>query len=112
MHQSILSVAVMEPFEGLESEFLRVLNELYSVMERKGFARDTLLRNRLHPPHYFNIRYWSSAEAPREAQEDPEVQRCWAQLGHLCHMRRVHEALDEVDWRNLPPSSAPDTQAP
>jgi hypothetical protein len=107
MSESIVSVAVMEPLEGLEGEFLRVLNELYTVMERKGFARDRLLRNRHDPPHYFNIRSWSYPEARREAQEDPEVQRCWARLGHLCHMRRVHDALDEVDWRSLPPPAEP-----
>jgi hypothetical protein len=103
MSKSFLSVAVMEPLDGLESEFLRVLSELYSVMERKGFARDVLLRNRLDPPQYFNLRYWSSPEARREAQEDPQVQRCWAQLGHLCHMRRVHEFLEEVDWKSVAP---------
>ena len=103
----MLSVAVMEPLEGLEAEFLHVLKQLYTVMERKGFARDVLLSNRHSPPNYFNIRYWSSPEARREAQEDPEVQRCWARLGHLCHMRRVHDALYEVDWRkiNIPAES-------
>ena len=101
MSESILSVAVMEPLEGLEAEFLSVLSELFTALEQKGLARDLLLRNRHHPPHYFNIRYWTFPEARREAQEDPDVQRCWARLAHLCHMRRVHDTLDEVDWRSL-----------
>lgn len=104
MNEPILSLAVMEPVEGMEPDFLRVLQQLYSIMEKKGFARDVLLRNRRHPPHYFNLRYWSSLEARQEAQEDPDVQRCWAQLGLLCHMRRVHDTLDEVDWREAPAS--------
>jgi hypothetical protein len=99
MGESILSLAVMEPFEGVEQEFLSVLSELYSVLERKGYSRDVLLRNHNQPPHYFNIRYWTSSAARQEAQEDPDVHRCWARMGHLCHMRRVHDTLDEVDWK-------------
>ena len=89
----------MEPFDGAEAEFLSVLRELYSLLERKGYSRDELVRNRMDPPQYFNIRHWISPQARQEAHEDPEVHRCWAKLGHLCHMRRVHEILDEVAWR-------------
>ncbi len=89
----------MEPLEGSEEEFLRVLRELYSLLERKGYSRDELLRNHNHPPNYFNIRRWLSPQARLEAHEDPEVHFYWAQLGHLCHMLRVHETLDDIDWR-------------
>jgi quinol monooxygenase YgiN len=105
MADSIISIAVMEPLDGLEEDFLRILAELYALMERKGYSRDTLLRNRKQPPHYIHIRYWSSLTARQEAQEDPAVQRCWARLGNLCHMLRVHDVLDEVDWRSAPPDS-------
>jgi hypothetical protein len=96
---SLLSIAVMEPFEGSEDEFLRVLRELYALLEGKGYSRDELFRNRMTPPQYFNFRRWVTPQARLDAHEDPEVHRYWAQLGHLCHMRRVHETLDEVDWR-------------
>src|SRR5512138_59787 len=98
MQDSILSIAVMEPFTGCEEEFLSVLHELYTLMERKGYASDMLLRNRQDPPHYINIRHWKSLDLRQEAHEDPAVHRLWARLGNLCFMRRVHEVLDEVDW--------------
>jgi hypothetical protein len=101
MANKILSIAVMEPFDGQEREFLSVLRELYSLMERKGYSRDVLLRKASSPPSYFNIRHWTTSQARQEAHEDPEVHRCWAQLGHLCHMRRVHEVLEEVDWKGI-----------
>lgn len=99
MAEKIYSVAVMEPFDGKEQEFLAVIHELYSLMERKGYSSDTLLRNHKEPPQYVHVRCWSSAATRQEAQEDPEVHQCWAQLGHLCHMRRVDETLDEIDWK-------------
>ncbi len=99
MSDGIFSIAIMEPFDGHEREFLAVLRELYALMERKGYSRDSLARSSDGPPQYFNIRRWTSAHARQEAHEDPDVHRYWAQLGHLCHMRRVHETLDEVDWK-------------
>lgn len=104
---SIVSIAVMEPFDGAEQEFLRILRELYALLERKGYSHDELLRNRLDPPQYFNIRHWVSLQARLDAHEDPEVHRYWAQLGNLCHMRRVHEILDEVDWQTGRPVGQP-----
>lgn len=99
MSKKVMSLAVMEPFDGKESEFLACLHDLYSLLERKGYSRDELLRGHQDAPYYINVRYWTSAEARRDAQEDPEVHRFWAQLGHLCQMRRVHETLEVVDWK-------------
>jgi len=107
MANSLVSIAVMEPFEGQEKEFLGILSNLYTLMERKQYSRDILLRNRQEPPVYFHIRYWTSPDARQEAHEDPEVHRHWARLGHVCLMRRVHETLDEVDWRNAEPAPRP-----
>ncbi len=97
--ESIVSIAVMEPFDGHEEEFVSVLHDLYSLMERKAYSTNLLLRNRKTPPQYINVRHWVSEQARQDAHEDPEVHRCWAQLGHLCRMIRVHEILDEVDWK-------------
>jgi hypothetical protein len=107
MANSLVSIAVMEPFDGQEKDFLGILSELYALMERKQYSRDILLRNRQEPPVYFHIRYWASPDARLEAQEDPEVHRCWARLAHVCLMRRVHETLDEVDWRGAEPAARP-----
>jgi hypothetical protein len=101
MNDSILSIAVMEPFPGCEEEFLTVLHELYTLMQRKAYSENTLLRNRLDPPHYINVRRWNSVQAREDAHEDPEVHQYWARLGHLCFMRRVHEILDEVNWKAI-----------
>lgn len=105
MSESIFSIAIMEPFEGLENEFVSLLNELYTYLEQKGYCQNTLLCNGENPPLYINTRRWTSPEARWEAQQDPEVQHCWARLGHLCHMRRVYETLGEVDWKKVKPCS-------
>jgi quinol monooxygenase YgiN len=101
MLDSIYSIAIMEPFDGKEQEFLSVLHELYSLMERKGYSSDSLYRDRNEPPSYVHVRHWTSIAARQEAHEDPELHRCWAKLGHLCQMRSVHQMLDEIDWRAI-----------
>jgi quinol monooxygenase YgiN len=94
----IISVALIEPIAE-EQELLFVLNELYSLMERKGYSRDELLRSRNEPAYFIHIRRWSSEKARQEAHEDPDVHRYWARLGQLCHIPRVHEVMDQVDWK-------------
>lgn len=96
MPESLISIAVMEPLPGCEDEFLQTLRELYALMHRKNYSRNQLFSNRIEPKHYFNIRYWTSPEARNEAHEDPEVHRCWARLGNLCRMVRVHQTLDDL----------------
>jgi hypothetical protein len=91
----ILSIAVMEPYDGREQEFVELLHEFYAVLVEKNYSRDQLLKNR-NTPHYVNIRYWASEEARRSAHEDPDVHRFWARLGLLCQMRAVYETLEGV----------------
>jgi heme-degrading monooxygenase HmoA len=98
--ESIVSIAIMQPYDGHEQEFLQILTDLYGLMERKGYSSDTLMRDHQQPPQYFHIRYWNSAQARLEAREDPEVHRFWAQLSSTCHMRRVYEELEMVDWKS------------
>jgi len=98
---TVLSIAVMEPFHGYEEEFMTVLHDLYSLMESKGYSRDILLRNPAEPTYFINVRYWKTPEMRQEAHEDPDVHRCWARLGHQCKMVRVHQTLDEIDWRTI-----------
>jgi hypothetical protein len=95
----ILSIAVMEPYDGREEEFVATLREFYAVLVQKKYSRDQLLKNR-STPHYVNIRYWASEEARRSAQEDPDVHKFWARLGLLCQMRAVYETLEAVPGFN------------
>ena len=92
----VLSMAVMEPFDGKEQEFERVLTEFYAMLRRKNYSRDELLRSSTNTPHYVNIRHWVSEEARAQAHEDPDVHRYWAQIGLLCQMRAVYETLEAV----------------
>ncbi len=95
----ILSIAVMEPYDGKEDEFVELLREFYTVLREKKYSRDQLMKNK-RTPHYVNIRYWASEEARRSAHEDPDVHRFWARLGLLCQMRAVYETLDQVPGFN------------
>ena len=91
----ILSIAVMEPFDGRENEFVQTLREFYRVLAEKKYSRDQLLKNK-RTAHYVNIRYWASEQARRDAQEDPDIHKFWSRLGLLCDMRAVYETLDHV----------------
>jgi hypothetical protein len=91
----ILSMAVMEPFEGEEAEFEQVLTEFYAMLRRKNYSRDELLRS-AKDGHYVNIRHWRSVEARDQAHEDPDVHHYWAKIGLLCQMRSVYEQLEPI----------------
>jgi len=91
----VLSMAVMEPFEGKEAEFEQVLTDFYAMLRQKNYSRDELLRS-TKSPHYVNMRHWLSEEARREAHEDPDVHRYWAKIGLLCQMRAVYETLEPL----------------
>lgn len=100
MPDPFVSIAVLEPNEGQEEELLAVIHDLYALLEAKGYSRDELLRSRREPVYFINVRYWTSEQARLEAHEDPEVHRQWARLGQLCHIPRVHEIMDVIDWKN------------
>ncbi len=100
MADQLVSIAIMEPFEGREHEFLGTLRELYALMQRKGYSHDELFNNRNNPQQFCNVRHWTSEAARHDAHEDPEVHRFWAQLGNLCLMRAVYESLEGIDWRS------------
>ena len=106
MAEQLVSLAIMEPFDGHETEFLETLRQLYELLRRKNYSRDELFRNRNNPQHFFNVRRWTSEAARHDAHEDPEVHRYWAQLGHLCFMRAVYESLEALDWQALPAGDA------
>jgi hypothetical protein len=91
----VLSMAVMEPFEGKEQEFEGVLTDFYAMLRKKNYSHDELLRS-ARTGHYVNIRHWLSEDARAQAHEDPDVHRYWAKIGLLCQMRAVYETLEPV----------------
>jgi heme-degrading monooxygenase HmoA len=96
--QEILSVAIYEPLPGKEEESLATMRALLAALSAKGYSRDMLYRagQSQYLSQYLLLRYWKSEEARRAAQEDPEVQRCWAKLAHEIKIVRVYETLEDV----------------
>jgi hypothetical protein len=94
MSQEILAVAIFEPSPGMETASLATMRELISILSAKDYSRDVLYRDK--EAHYVLLRYWKSEEARRSAQEDPEVQRCWAKLGNEIEVLKVYETLSAV----------------
>jgi hypothetical protein len=70
------------------------MRELETIVSRKQYGRDLLYRS--SDSHYVLLRYWSSEQARRTAQEDPEVLRCWARLGNEIKILKVYEKLEEI----------------
>ena len=97
MSQEIFALAVVRPEDGHEAEVLEILRELYAIMTRKNYSRNSLYRDRKDTTRLLNFRYWTSEEARTRAQEDPEVQRCWARLGQVAKVEQVMEHLDEIE---------------
>jgi quinol monooxygenase YgiN len=94
MSQEILAIAIWKPFPDMEAASLTTLRELIAILAAKGYSRDLLYRDK--DGHYVLLRYWKSEEARRDAQEDPEVQRCWAKLGNEIQILKVYERLENV----------------
>ena len=94
MSQEILALAIFEPSPGMETASLATMRELISILSAKGYSRDVLYRDK--EAHYVLLRYWKSEESRRSAQEDPDVQRCWAKLGNEIQILKVYERLEDV----------------
>ena len=78
----------------MEAASLETMRELETIVSRKQYGRDLLYRS--SDSHYVLLRYWSSEQARRTAQEDPEVLRCWARLGNEIKILKVYEKLEEI----------------
>ncbi|HZW81120.1 MAG TPA: hypothetical protein VFF50_11675 [Candidatus Deferrimicrobiaceae bacterium] len=94
MSQEYLSIAIWEPLPDMEAASLETMRELETIVSRKQYGRDLLYRS--SDSHYVLLRYWSSEQARRTAQEDPEVLRCWARLGNEIKILKVYEKLEEI----------------
>jgi hypothetical protein len=91
----ILSVAIYEPLPGQEAASVSTMRDLLAALAAGGYSRDKLYRD--DKAQYVLLRYWKSDEARRAAQEDPEVLRCWAKLGHEIRIVKVYEHLEELE---------------
>jgi len=96
MADEILSMAILEALPGREEELLSTLRELYTLMNAKGYCRDSLHRDSAQPDRFLHLRRWSSPEMRAEAQVDPEVHRLWLKLPELCTIPTVYENLETV----------------
>jgi len=98
LNQEIFAIAVVKPEPDHEQEVMEILRDLYAVMTRKNYSRNTVYRDRKDTSRLINFRYWTSEEARSRAQEDPDVHRCWARLGQVAKVEFVMEELDEVTF--------------
>lgn len=96
MDKEILALAVLEPFPGKEDELVEMLRELYAMLFRKGYSRDSLFRDPRRPGSLVHFRHWTSSAARDEAQQDPEVHKYWLRLPELCKLTTVHEELETI----------------
>lgn len=96
MDHEILALAILEPHPGKEDELVEMLRELYELLFRKGYSRDTLFRDPKRPGQLVHLRHWTSQQHREEAQQDPEVHRFWLRLPELCTLTTVHEELETV----------------
>ena len=94
MPPEILAVAIYQPLPDMEAASLATIRELIAFLSSKGYSRDIVYRDQ--EAHYILLRYWKSEEARRSAQEDPDVQRCWAKLGNEIRILKVYERLEDV----------------
>lgn len=96
MAHEILSVAAIEALPDREEELLRTLRELYTLMQAKGYSRDSLHRDTARQDRFLHLRYWTSAQMRSEAQADPDVHRYWLKLPELCIVTVLYETLEKV----------------
>jgi hypothetical protein len=94
MPEEILSIALWEPLPDVETAALETFRELTSIVSSKGYGRDFLYRDR--EGHFVFLRYWKSEASRRNAQEDPDMLRCWSKLGNQIQIVKVYETLSKV----------------
>ena len=95
MAEEILSMAILEALPGKEQELLTTLRELYTLMNAKGYCRDSLHRDQARPDRFLHLRRWASPAMRAEAQADPEVHHYWLKLPELCTIPTVYESLEK-----------------
>jgi heme-degrading monooxygenase HmoA len=99
MSDEVFSIAIYEPLPGMEEKSQATIRELMGILSKGGYSRDHLYHSA--PSQYILLRHWTSEDARRNAQEDPEAQRCWARLAHEIKIVKIYETLEEVQWQHL-----------
>jgi len=89
----ILALAFVEPFPGKQAECEALLKSVGEFIARKQYGRDALYRDGQNPGGLVLARWWRSAEARAQAQEDPEMHNFWRDAGLLCRVVKVYEEL-------------------
>lgn len=97
MSQEILAVAIFEVLPGKEETVVSIIHELSAILAAGGYSRDVFYRDTAPSHEFVMLRYWKSEEARRGAQENPDVQRCWARLGPDIRIVKVYEHLEEAN---------------
>lgn len=99
MTDEVFSIAIYEPLPGMEEQAQNTIRELMAILSKGSYSRDHLYR--AAPSQYVLLRRWKSEDARRNAQEDPDAQRCWARLAHEIKIIKIYETLEEVRWPHL-----------
>src|SRR4029434_8281967 len=79
--QSVVSVVSIEIAETKESEFLSLTGQMQSMVRRKGYGTNQLLRDGSHPRRYYEIRIWRTAESAAHAEADSDVEDLRREIG-------------------------------
>ena len=93
MDHEFLAIAIIRPRLGQEQPVLDLLHKFYAMLAQKGYSRDELFRSDKEQEYLYNLRYWKSDEARREAAEDPDVHRFWHALSEIATVEKVYEQL-------------------
>ena len=97
MPGEFLSIAFVEPQAGKKGECVALIRELFAACARKGYSNDVLYRDSQEPGVLVVLRHWTSAAARTQAHEDPELHHFWRQLGLVCRVQKIYEALEPVE---------------
>lgn len=92
--QNVVSVVALEITPGKESDFLTLIGQMQSLVRRKGFGTNQLLRDGEHPRRYYDIRIWRNAEAAAQAESDRDIEELRTRLA--THLQST--PLVDVAW--------------
>ena len=71
--QNVVSVTALEIIPGREGAFLSLAGRMQTLIRRKGYGTNQLLRDGADPLRYYDIRVWRNADTAALAEHDREV---------------------------------------
>ncbi len=90
----VLSIAIFKAAPGRLDEAVHVLRELDQHLRAKGYSRDVLYQDAVHPGRFVLLRYWRSVEDRAAALQDVDLHDYWAQLAQIIQVEEVFERLE------------------